>query len=79
MCVPGIRFPYSEENISHQRNKTNSGTNSIVRQHLLDQPIRDLGLLGGSHDERIIQDRIDDITSSGDNTLYTSRNDISTY
>lgn len=73
MCVPGIRFPYSEKDVSHQGNKPNSSTNSIIRQHLLDQPIRNLRLLGRSHDQCIVEDRINDITSPGDDTLRVGK------
>jgi hypothetical protein len=69
MCISRVRFPDTQQDITDKWDETNRSTDAIVRQHLLDEPIRNFRLFRWSDDKCVVENSIYDITSTWNDTL----------
>jgi hypothetical protein len=69
MRIPTIRLINSHHQIAYQRNDPDPCGDGVVEQHLVQEPTGDLGPFGQTDDEEVVEDRVDDVSGAGDDSL----------
>ena len=71
MRIPTVRLVNSHNQIPDQRDHSDPCGDGIVEQHLVQEPPRDLGPFGQTDDEEVVEDRVDDVSGAGDDSLWS--------